>query len=101
MERVVQDWIDGNRDRIASDNAHVSISYEVDHDPASAALSIDGPERIGSLTVWESGSAELQVGAIEDGSIVLNESLNWRGTDELSQLCDRLMRWVLEVPPPR
>lgn len=101
MECVGQDWIERNRDRIESENAHVTLSCESDRDPASVWLSIDGQERIGSLTVWDSGSAELQVGAIADGRIVLNESLNWRGLDELIRHCDRLMHSMLAISPPQ
>ncbi|MFI6433248.1 hypothetical protein [Rhodococcus oryzae] len=93
---VVENWVDQNRMRIESEDARLSVSYEVDRDPAAASLSIDGPERIGSVTVWDSGSAEFQVGAIANGTIVANESLNWRGADELGRICDRLMRSVLD-----
>jgi hypothetical protein len=60
---------------------------------ASACLSIDGPERLGALVVWESGEAQLQLGDVMSGQVT-DEALWLADAGQLAAAVRGMVTWV-------
>ncbi|MEV5979856.1 hypothetical protein [Streptomyces sp. NPDC052114] len=58
-----------------------------------ASLSVDGPERLAELTVWETGEAHLQLGEMSDGHVT-DEHLRLGDAGQLAAVVDRMTAWV-------
>lgn len=56
-------------------------------------LSIDGPERLAELVVWESGEAQLLLGDVATGQVT-DECLSLAGSAQLTTVVRRMATWV-------
>ncbi|TLS45920.1 hypothetical protein FE633_12240 [Streptomyces montanus] len=61
---------------------------------ASVCLSVDGPERLGELVVWETGEAQLQLGDVA-GGLVTDERMWLADAEQLATAVGRMTAWVV------
>jgi hypothetical protein len=58
-------------------------------------LSVDGPDRLAELIVWETGEAQLQLGDVASGAVT-DEHLRLVDADQIAQTVTRMKAWVTE-----
>lgn len=63
----------------------------------SACLSLEGPARLGALTLWDSGEAQLQFADVASGE-VSDEALELADAGQLAQSVARMKTWVTVGP---
>ena len=78
------------------DDSQFEVTWEVpipDRPKQSAGLSLEGPDRLGALTVWDTGEAQLQLAKVAGGEVT-DEVLELTDADQLAWAVTRMKAWV-------
>jgi len=92
-------WYD--RLRAELDDSRFVVAWQApipDRPKQSACLSLDGPDRMGALTVWDSGEAQLELADVASGE-VSDEVLELTDSGQLAQAVQRLRASVIAGVP--
>ncbi len=90
LRATVDAWVEVNSAQAEVEELSLSVSESTAADLRSVTVDLDGPMRLGSSTLWESGLAELQMGSVRDRQVI-SESLSWVSSADVVRWCDRLL----------
>ena len=82
IQRLI-DWADETRSELSAEGVSVSHRHTSSEGTWAAWIEGEGTQRLGSLTLWESGELDMQVLRRADDLPVLNEHRLIREPDEL------------------
>ncbi|WP_329336013.1 hypothetical protein OG866_18385 [Streptomyces sp. NBC_00663] len=60
----------------------------------SACLTLEGPDRLAALTVWDTAEAQLQLAKVASGEVT-DEVLELADADQLAWAVTRMKAWVM------
>src|SRR5690242_8423211 len=87
-------WYDRLRAELAGSQFEVAWQAPIPNRPKqSACLSLDGPDRMGMLIVWDSGEAQLQLAEVAGGEVT-DEVLELLDAGQLAWAVSRMKVWV-------
>lgn len=68
--RAVKSWVTENASQLRADGLDVDLTESPEeYDPRSVQLILETDERLGELSVWSNGTAELQVAEVASGHV--------------------------------
>jgi hypothetical protein len=80
---------------LVADGLQPGFGYgPADYDPRAAWFDLDSEHRVGRLTVWDDGAAELTVGHIKAGEIIVSEHRDIATSLGLDDAVESLIAWV-------
>ena len=92
--RRLQAWYDDSLPELQAEGCVVEFSEPVPkHPKPSASVTVSSSSRIGKLTVWVTGEAELDLGDAASGEVI-GEHLEISGDLGLADATRTLVAWV-------
>jgi len=88
-------WFNEEESSLIAINLNPALEYSpADRDPRAAWLDLDSAHRVGRLILWETGAAELSVGDVTTGEVVVEEHREITSTVGLKDAVESLIAWV-------